>query len=179
MSFRLPFYEWLIISLFCSLLLILASFAFLGRSRAYSSPPQSIVPETPITHLEIKVEGAIAHPGVYRLPLNSSLKELLAQAEPLPSADLSELSWRKKLRDQQTLVIPEKREITVYIDGSVKQPGVIKILSGTRCQELIAQLDLLPEADVRVLKKKRKFVQEGECIYIPVKVKKGKKKVEV
>ncbi len=181
MSSRLPFHEWLVVSLFCSVLLLLASFAFLGRSHAYSSQPpspssfsQSSLPETPLTHLEVKVEGAVAHPGVYRLPLKTSLKELLAQAEPLPTADLSELSWRKKLRDQQTVTVPEKREITIYLDGAVKKPGAIKILSGTRYQELLPQLDCLEEADLRAIKKKKKFLQEGACVYIPSKVRKGK-----
>lgn len=177
MSSRLPFYEWLIICLFCSLLLVLASFAFLGRTPVYSSLSVELpLSEIPLSHLEIKVEGAVAHPGVYRLPLNTSLKELMAQAELLPTADLSELPWRKKLRDQQTITVPERREITIYIDGAVKQPGAMQILSGTRCQELIDQLDLLPEADLRTLKRKRQFLQEGGCLYIPTKVKKGKRK---
>lgn len=175
MKTYLPIHEWCIILLFCMILLALTGFA-LGKSKPLeaaaipSLPPQQIV-----TVLEVKIEGHVAKPGLYRLPLKTTLKELLEQAEPLPSADLSQLKWRRKLRDGQTLHIPERRQITIQIAGAVQQPGPMQILSGTRCGELADQLQVLPDADLKAMRKKKSFVQEGDLIEVPTK-KKGKDK---
>src|SRR5215211_359741 len=107
MKTKLPIHEWCIILLFCFILLALAGFAFIqpksmGTSIAFVLPPEEA------TVLQVKIEGQVAKPGLYRLPLDATLKQLLEQAEPLPTADLSQLNWRRKLRDGQTLHIPER-----------------------------------------------------------------------
>lgn len=167
---HLPVHEWCIIVLFCLILLALAGFA-LGRSKKGEDPIHSPLAEMPVALLEIKVEGAVVKPGVYRMPLSASLKDVLDQAELLPSADQSKLKWNRKLRHEQTIRIPERTWITIYIEGAVTQPGSLQILSGTRGQELADQLDVLPEADLKALRKKRQFLQQGDTITIPIKKK--------
>lgn len=173
MTTKLPVHEWCIILLFCLILLVLAGFAF-GRSKPVIDTTM-LAPPPPITALQVKIEGQVAHPGSYQLPLHATLKQLLEQAQPLPSADLSQLNWRRKLRDGQTLHIPERRLMTINVAGAVQQPGPLQILSGTRCCELVDQLQVLPEADLTALRKKRSFLQEGDLIEVPIK-KKGKRK---
>lgn len=165
---RLPLHEWCIIVLFCLILLFLAGFA-LGRSRNVENANHSQLAEMPLALLEVKVEGAVAKPGVYRMPLNASLKDLLDQAELLSSADQSKLKWNRKLRHEQTIRVPERTWVTIYVEGAVMQPGSLKILSGTRGQELADRLEVLPEADLRALRKKRQFLKQGDTITIPVK----------
>lgn len=173
-SLKLPFHEWCIIVLFCLILLALSAYALRGQKNSPSPP----LPEPKVTVLEIKIEGEVAHPGLFRLPLKSTLKELLAQAQPLPTADLSKVNWRKKLRDGQTVHIPERLWITIEIAGMV--PGPLKILSGTRIQEVVSQLQVLPEADLKALSKRRSFLFEGDKIEVPAKkpkTPKAKKKI--
>lgn len=116
----------------------------------------------------------MSKPGSYQLPLKSGLKDILALAEPLPTADLSKLNWRKKLRDGQTIKIPEREWITIQIAGMVTEPGPLKIKSGTRIQELIIDLQVLPEADIKKLSKRRSFLFEGDLLEIPAKRKKNR-----
>jgi protein involved in polysaccharide export with SLBB domain len=171
---KLPVHEWLIIILFCSILTLLAGMAILRQQ--YSQPNKvKFTPESPITALEVKIVGAVAKPGHYRFPLNALLNDLLDQAEPLPKADLSKIKGRRKLRDGQTIHIPERTWITVNIEGAVQRPGPLKILSGTRYQEIIDKLELLPDADIKTLRKKRQFLQEGDLVKIPTKKAKNRK----
>ncbi len=174
MSTNLPWHEWLIISLFCSILAILAGMALWRHPNNHYEKMPSL-PEPKVTVLQVKVEGAVANPGNYRLPLNATLKELLKQAHPLPQADLSQLKWRRKLRNGQTIYVPERVWITIYLEGAVKQTGPVKILSGTRWQELADQLEFLPEADLKSIRKKQRFLQDGELIIIASKRVKNKK----
>ena len=118
----------------------------------------------------------MANPGLYQLPLKSTLKELLEKAQPLPTADLSKVSGRRRLRDKQTVRIPERQWITIEIAGMVQQPGPMKILSGTRMHELAAELQVLPEADMKSLKKRRSFLNEGDIVEVPAKKTKGSPK---
>jgi protein involved in polysaccharide export with SLBB domain len=170
MSAKLPIHEWCIILLFCLILLVLAGFAFNRPKPAFATILPSSEPIATI--LEVRIEGHVAKPGLYRLPLNAKLKDLLEQAQPLSSADLSQLNWRRKLRNGQTLHVPERRLITIQLAGAVCQPGPLLILSGTRCCELADQLQVLPEADLSAMRKKKRFLQEGDHIEIPVKRKK-------
>lgn len=168
---RLPVHEWCIVVLFCSILFVLSAYALTGHQQVpLPSPPVETKPAT----VEVKIEGQVAKPGSYALPKKSSLKELLAQAEPLSTADLSQLNFRRKLRDGQTIIVPERQWITIQLTGMVEEPGPLKILSGTRIQELVPQLKVLPEADIKALSKRRSFLYEGDAL--EVRPKKGKKK---
>jgi DNA uptake protein ComE-like DNA-binding protein len=172
---KLPIHEWCIILLFCLILLALAGFAW-GRPKSIPIL-SSVAPSTPsMTVLQVEVRGQVAKPGLYRLPVNATLKQLVEQAEPLASADLSQLNWRRKLRNDQTLHIPERRLITIQVAGAVQRSGLLQILSGTRYCELADQLQVLPEADLKAMRKKKSFVREGDLVEIPIKKKDSKKK---
>lgn len=171
MPSKLPLHEWCIILLFCAILLVLAGFA-LGHQKNIPSSGAHTEPQA--TPLQVKIEGQVAKPGVYRLPINTTLKELVEQAQPLPTADLSQLKWRRQLRDEQTIHIPERKWITIQIIGAVKQPGPMRILSGTRCGELIDQLQMLPDADIKAFSKRKRYLQEGDIVEVQVKKSKGK-----
>lgn len=174
MTTKLPLHEWYIVLIFCLILLALAGFALV---RPKSPPPLVPLPliSEEITVLQVKIEGQVAKPGLYRLPLHTTLKELLKQAEPLASADLSQLNWRRRLRNGQTIHIPKRYSITIHLTGAVEQPGPLEILSGTRYCELADQLLALPNADLKAMRKRTSFVQEGECIEVPFQ-RKGQKK---
>lgn len=65
----------------------------------------------------------------------------------------------------------ENVEIEVVVKGAVKKTTVIKVKRGTRFEEVVAQVPLLPEANAdrvgrKILKK------EGQIVHIPKKRKK-------
>lgn len=170
-SARLPLYEWCIIVLFCAILLALAALAF---GRQHTTPTLPTTQTRAPTGLQVRVEGQVANPGLYELTVNGTLKELMELAQPLPNADLSQLNWRRRLRDGQTIRIPARKPITITIEGAVAQPGPLEILSGMRYQELADELEVLPEADMTAFRRRRSILQQGDVVTVPVK----KKKVE-
>ena len=59
--------------------------------------------------LYIRVSGAVKSPGIYSMPVNSTIEELIQKAGgALPDADLSNISLQKKLQKAQPLFIPSK-----------------------------------------------------------------------
>lgn len=162
---KLPLYEWVIVLLFCSILLLLSFFSVFGSS-SRQIVPETLSKSSIFLDLQVSIEGAVAQPGTYELPLKSSVEDLLKIAQPLPIADLSRLNKHRKLIDGQVVRIPEKKWITIYLEGEVENPGAFQLLSGTRCYELIDQLDFKPEADKNHLKRMRRYLKEGETVKI-------------
>jgi hypothetical protein len=154
-------------------LLVLAAFAFKS-----STPGSEEIPSTaPSAKLapQVKITGEVACPGTYDLTAVPTIKELLKAAQPLPTGDLSRINLRKKLRPGQTLHIPAKRMIKIQISGAVENPGELEILSGTRLSDLAHELPCLPDADLKSLRKKTRFLQDGDTLEVPFKRKKGEK----
>lgn len=103
---RLPTHEWL------AVLTILAFIAALAIIT--SSPRSDAIPLDPPHHLvaqeiEVTVEGAVEHPGVYSVDRSSTVGDAIAQAKPLPNADLKPLNLDKKVRSGQTIKVKKKR----------------------------------------------------------------------
>lgn len=68
--------------------------------------------ETTISQNEVVVHiaGAVAKPGVYRLPGNARVIDAITQAEPLLTADLDQLNLAAPLRDGERIPVPQKGE---------------------------------------------------------------------
>ncbi len=72
-----------------------------------AAPP--IVIEDPLAEATIivAVEGAVASPGVYRLPGDARTQDALSLAGgPAPDADLGALNLARRLRDEDQVVVP-------------------------------------------------------------------------
>lgn len=161
-------HEWMIVILFCLLLCILAILAYSRQPSSFtSSKSYQQLQITPL--LKIKIEGAVAKPALYQLPKGSLLIEAITLAEPLAAADLSFLKANDRLEQNQTVIVPEKKWITIYVQGAVEGPGLLEVLEGTSYEDLLDLLSFLPDADYRALKKKKKRLREGETVQISFK----------
>ncbi len=164
MSARLPFHEWCIVILFS---LILFTMVALGWTR----PQNELLPTntSKAALVNVSIEGAVLKPGNYELPSTATIKHLLALAQPLESADLSEIRERRRLYDKQTVQVPHGKMMTIYLNGAVKEVGAVSIRKGTRLSEFVAKLEVLPEADISLLQKRKRFLKEGEHLHVPTK----------
>lgn len=62
-------------------------------------------------HVRVQVQGAVKHPGVYRLPAGSRVAELVAKAGgPRPDARLSGLNLARRLADGELCYVPSTKE---------------------------------------------------------------------
>lgn len=168
-------YEWIIVVLFCLILLSLSLFSLKGFANR-SCPEELRQQLGKAIEIEVQVGGAVAKPGIYRLPIKSTLKELLKEAELLSTADLSQINMRKSLANGQVVDIAYRHPITIYLSGAVQYPGEMEILSGTRYCELVEQVEFAQGADLAAIKRRKSFVAGGAKVAVPFRKKNEKGK---
>ncbi len=89
-------------------LLVALALALLRQERGQGDLVLRVEPlETP-ADITVYVDGAVAKPGLYTLPTGSRLADALDRASLLPSADTSRLPLAERLRDGQSIVVPER-----------------------------------------------------------------------
>lgn len=105
------------------------------------TPEPSVAP-TPAP-IRVYVSGAVASPGVYRLPPQSLGEDALkAAGGPLPEADLEHVNLAQELRDQDHFHVPRKAE-----PGAAGGQATPAPTAGTRVNintATVQELDRLP-----------------------------------
>lgn len=69
-------------------------------------------------------------------------------------------------KDQPKIEATTEKDIQVYVTGEVKNPRVCKLKQGARVIDAVAQVELLPEADIKNINMAR-LLQDGEAVVIP------------
>lgn len=160
-------YEWLAVVSIIAFAIVLTWLSH--RQPALPHPDQLGEPQYLVhPRFEIKIEGAVAKPGVYQVAKGQTLKELLEMAEVLPEASLKGLKLNSKLRRGQVIHIPTQAMIQIYIQGAVKHPGPVTVPKGSRLNMLLDKVEFHDDADTHFLQKKR-YLHAGEVIDVPLK----------
>ncbi len=105
-------------------------------------PTEEPATPTPAT-INVYVSGAVSHPDVYALPLNSIVKDAIAAAGgAIAEADLDRINLALRLSDQMQIYVPRKGEAAPPPNGG-SAPGAPtgKININTATAE---ELDKLP-----------------------------------
>ena len=171
LSAKLPPHEWVIIALLIVTVCLLSVVTFFHKKEQF--PSVGPIVELSTETIQVTVKGEVVHSGVHEVKRGMRLKELLAMAVTTPEADLSRLKLNSKLREGQVVKVPAQVWITIYLEGAVKEAGPLKLRKGTKVEELLEQITLLPEGDPSKLKKKR-LLKDQEVIVVPIKKKKSK-----
>lgn len=98
--------EWMAVAVIIAFMALLTSIALLP------DPPRPAVERSHYLHenfVEVTITGAVSKPGPYRLPKGSTVADLLAEAEPLPVADLRRVRSTTKLRRNHHVKVPTKK----------------------------------------------------------------------
>lgn len=129
-------------------------------SRFHAAAPQdvAIVEETPAPtrtpepHLVVDVSGAVAHPGVYRLPGGSRVVDaLLAAGGMTGEADLAALNKAAPVRDGQRIYVPRPGEAVPA--GSAAAEGQLKLdLNRATASELESLPGIGPATAARIVR---------------------------
>jgi DNA uptake protein ComE-like DNA-binding protein len=163
---KLPPHEWVIISL---LIITLTLLSFVTLFNKKEILPQALATaELTSEFIQVTIKGAVTHAGIHELKRGARLKDLLDIAIPAADADLKKLKLNSKLRDGQVVKIIALEWITIYLKGAVEQEGPLKILKGTKMEDLTDKIAFLPEADRTKLKKKR-LLKNDEVIHVALK----------
>lgn len=159
--------EWglVLIILGCLSTLILAN-TFSRQSQLPELKQECVL--KPPQWIQVTIEGAVQHPGDYRLLKGSTIEQLIEKARPLENSDLSSLILTKKLRAKQKIFIPENEVVMVFIEGAVENPGWLRLPKGTKISDLKRSIRFMENSDATCLSGKRRLKQ-GEKIIIPSK----------
>jgi len=146
------------------LLVGIAALALAGAglviARLHADAPQqvAIVEEThaptrtPEPHLVVDVSGAVAHPGVYRLPGGSRVVDaLLAAGGMTGEADLAALNKAAPIRDGQRIYVPRPGELVP--PGSATSEAQLKLdLNRATAGELESLPGIGPATAARIVR---------------------------
>ncbi len=86
-----------------AILLIIGAIFYLSFSLDFRQIDES---ET----ISVEIRGKVKNPGVYQLPLGSTIEDILNLAKPTEEANLDVLSYQSVLYNKQIIVIEEKSE---------------------------------------------------------------------
>jgi hypothetical protein len=163
MPSKLPTHEWLIIALLIVVLMLLTGLAFFSKKQMMPIPQSEHALTTEI--VEVTVQGAVEHIGVFEFRKGAKMKDLWALCKPQVEADLTHFKPNQLLRDGQLIKIPLKEYITIYITGAVQQEGPIQVLKGTPLKDLKHLLSFKTNAETKYLNKTRRL-KDQEIIRI-------------
>ncbi|MBS0654655.1 MAG: hypothetical protein JSR46_02660 [Verrucomicrobia bacterium] len=149
--------EWMAVFVMLLSLITLAAASFASRSG------QAVLPIEKIT---ITVIGAVVQEQKRTLPLGALVVDALQTLELSEDADVEKLPLDMKLQPDQTLVIPTKGKISVFVTGAVKTSGLVLLPESCRLPDLLAHLDLQADADLKQFKRCRRLLREGETVDI-------------
>lgn len=136
---RLPAHEWAAVAVFISILL------FIGITNLWVNQRDSqlTVPLAPNDEVFVTLQGAVSKPGSYKVKKGEKLGSVIGLSEPHESADLSKIELNKSLRYDRIIEIPNKKMITLYLEGYVKPRGAIQMEAGATLHQLYEKIEIL------------------------------------
>ncbi|MCB1111385.1 MAG: SLBB domain-containing protein [Chlamydiales bacterium] len=118
--------------------------------------------------IEVRVGGAVEHPGLFKMQTGAKYEDLLALAGTTDHADLRKIKKNRKLKHGRSYQVKARPQTTIYLEGAVKTPGPYQVYADLKLNELVDKNWYSDDADLTVIQKKRR-VKAGEVIRIPQK----------
>lgn len=159
--FKLKLSEWLLTTLFGSLLFIIYLSA---KIQAYFLAPIDCVDAGTV---EVYIHGEVVRPGKYLLEKGTTVKEVLRRAKCKKFADISEVKLDEKIDLPREVVVKKLTTITAKIIGTSSGDLECKMPVGSRYCDL-SKFWFAREMDPKFLKSRRKLSPE-EVIFIKKK----------
>ena len=101
---QLKIHEWIAIAVLIAILIVILCISLISK---INKPPTFARTED-VRSVEVFIKGAVAMPGIYRMPEELPLSELLLLAQVKPTADLRRYNMEKPVRKGRLLNIKEK-----------------------------------------------------------------------
>ena len=115
----------------------------------FQPPARPTLSPTPLPQIVVHVNGAVASPGVYQLPVGSRIDDAIKTAGgSLPDADLNRLNLAARVIDGQQVKVPLRQAqaspAPVAASGSMAAPGAPPTGRVNLNSATIPELDGLP-----------------------------------
>jgi protein involved in polysaccharide export with SLBB domain len=148
----------------CAIVVVLASLGLIGLLNRQPKLEKSVFCLAPSP--KVSVEGAVALPGTYQMGADATVADLLELAEALEGADLKGIRVKRRLKEGERLVIPERSVVRVVVTGEVEREGEYELFAPASVGDLLRNVSLTEMAQTRSLKR-REPLAEGMEIQIP------------
>jgi hypothetical protein len=105
MQEKLPPGEWLVIIAIIAVMVLLTGVSLLSdrhMTAFVTDSPHHLISQ----NIDVFVEGAVEHPGAFKIQRGATVEDVIALANPLPKANLSKLKMKYKLRNGQRIRVP-------------------------------------------------------------------------
>lgn len=150
-----------------SLILIIFSLLIIAKTAAFRSSSDfglDVIPEKSL--VAVQIQGAVARPGEYRVPIGTELKKVLSKAKLKKFANLRQLDFNQTIREPISFEIAELQEIKIQVDGAVKNSLFLVLPIGSRVCDLKEKISLEEWATPDALKSRRMLL-DGEVFTVP------------
>lgn len=77
--------------------------------------------------IQVYVIGAVANPGVYKLPPDARILEAVEMARALPEADLEKINLAQKMEDGEAVLVPRQGEETAPTALGTTMTGLVGV----------------------------------------------------
>ncbi len=115
--------------------------AALAEETLEAEPPAETVP----AHVIVEVKGAVKNPGVFEVPADARVTNVLSLAEVSASADLLTVNQSEKVKDEMVIYVPEHGEIEDAViagsSGGKSEEGEILVNINTATAEELTILN--------------------------------------
>lgn len=137
--------EWIFVT---TILLLMASLVIVGGVNAKKT--SSLLSDHHFPSHEkcrVKIEGAVAKPGVYLVLPGTPLKTIIKKSSPMPYADLKKICMEERIEHSLNIEVETLNEINVTINGEQ-----LSVPPGTRVCQLKKYMDV---PDHKIFKSRR------------------------
>lgn len=144
---RLPAHEWAAVITFLTILAFIAVLNLWVNRR----DSQLSLPNHTTNVVTITIEGAVLNPGTYKVQKGEKLSSIMEKAGLLHDADVSSLNLQSSLKSDEIVIIPQKKMLTVFLEGNVTPRGAFKLEANSTLHDLFKSLDKTPPQKDRKL----------------------------
>lgn len=164
----LKVHEWLAIAILVAILTSLALMASASKGEIGDKERDAPAFMACQGKIEIMVKGAVVFPGIYCVPSSASMKDVIMLAKATPETDLRRFQSDRPIKRGRSINVPTRKMVTVHLKGAVKVPGTVTLPKGSSLEDLLSVVEFADNANLKVLRKKRKL-KDGEEVEVPVK----------
>jgi cell division protein YceG involved in septum cleavage len=157
----LPAHEWAAVTVFITILSLIVILNFFVNKR----DPYLTLPAHSTDEIFVSVEGAVTNHGSIKVKKGARLGDVINISGPLQHADLSEVNRSKILKEDQMILIPDKKMITVFLEGDITPRGAYQVEKGTTMQQLYRQLS----KEISLTKRQDRVLKNEEVVKIEKK----------
>ena len=157
--------EWLLAT---SLLVLIASLVWVAHVNAKQA--SSAIATTSLVReaILVTIDGAVKKPGLYSVPLGTTVGQIVRKAKPTRDANLKLVPCKEVVDAPLHLTIEPLEEIRVVVTGAIAETLEVTLPPGSRISDLKSKVIFTQETEKTFFRRK-KLLKDGDQIVVPKK----------